>query len=248
MSIPRAGRAPGARGIVEGARARTLPTLLGLLLGVLVLVEALLLGLGLLVTRLLADTSLHRMEAAFERDIAAHRTALWNQVTAFGSVLGSTVTVVVLTALGCLLLAWRGHGPRLPAFLALAVAGESALFLLASLVVDRLRPAVPHLDSAPPTSSFPSGHTAATVALWVGLALGLARTHPRHPLRVLSWVLAVALPAFVLFSRLYRGMHWPTDVAASVVFTLAWLLLLRAVLLPPDATERATTAGAPAPP
>jgi undecaprenyl-diphosphatase len=42
----------------------------------------------------------------------------------------------------------------------------------------------------------------------------------------------VLLPAFVLFSRLYRGMHWPTDVAASVVFTLAWLLLLRAVLLP----------------
>jgi membrane-associated phospholipid phosphatase len=248
MSIPRAGRAPGARGILDGARAHNLPTLIVLLLGALVLVEALLLGLGLLITRVLASTSLHRTEAAFERDLAAHRTALWNQVTGFGSALGSTITVIVLTALGCLLLARRGHGPRLPAFLALAVAGESALFLLASLVVDRLRPAVPHLDSAPPTSSFPSGHTAATVALWVGLALGLARTHPRHPLRALSWVLAVALPAFVLFSRLYRGMHWPTDVAASVVFTLVWLLLLRAVLLPPDVADRAATGGAPPPP
>jgi membrane-associated phospholipid phosphatase len=47
----------------------------------------------------------------------------------------------------------------------------------------------------------------------------------------------VLLPAFVLASRLYRGMHWPTDVAASVVFTLAWLLILRAVLLPSDVPD-----------
>ena len=123
-------------------------------------------------------------------------------------------------------------------FLALAVAGETALFLLASVVVHRLRPAIPHLDGAPPTSSFPSGHTAATVALWCGLALGVARTHPRHPLRVLSVVLAVVLPVFVLSCRLYRGMHWPTDVAASVVFTLVWLLLLREILLPRDVPDR----------
>ena len=47
------------------------------------------------------------------------------------------------------------------------------------------------------------------------------------------WPLAVALPLFVLLSRLYRGMHWPSDVVASVLFTVVWLLLLRAVLLPP---------------
>jgi undecaprenyl-diphosphatase len=158
-------------------------------------------------------------------------------VTSLGTVLGATETVVALTAVGCLLLAWRGHGPRLPVFLAVAVAGETGLFLLASVVVHRLRPGIPHLDGAPPTSSFPSGHTAATIALACGLALGLARTRPGHPLRALSWLVAVLLPAFVLASRLYRGMHWPTDVAASVVFTLAWLLLLRAVLLPSDVPD-----------
>jgi membrane-associated phospholipid phosphatase len=68
--------------------------------------------------------------------------------------------------------------------------------------------------------------------------VGLARTHPRHPLLVLSRVLAVLLPVFVLASRLYRGMHWPTDVAASVVFTLVWLFSLRAILLPPDVPDR----------
>jgi membrane-associated phospholipid phosphatase len=226
-----------ASSVVVGARPRTLSGLIGAVVMAFVVVEAVLLALGLLVTRVLAHTALHRDEVAFEQDVLDHRTAFWNQVTGFGTVLGATETVIALTAVGCVFLAWRGHGPRLPVFLAAAVAGETALFALASVVIDRLRPGIPHLDAAPPTSSFPSGHTAATVALWCGLALGLARTHPRHPLRVLSWVLAVALPGFVLASRLYRGMHWPTDVAASVVFTVLWLLLLRAAMLPPDRAD-----------
>jgi membrane-associated phospholipid phosphatase len=224
-------------GVVAGARPRTLPSLVGLVLAAFVLVEALLLGLGLLVTQVLAHGSLHRQELAFERSVVTHRTPFWDHVTSLGTALGATETVVALTAVGCLLLAWRGHGPRLPVFLAVAVAGETGLFLLASVIVHRLRPAIPHLDGAPPTSSFPSGHTAATIALACGLALGLARTRPGHPLRALSWLVAVLLPAFVLASRLYRGMHWPTDVAASVVFTLAWLLILRAVLLPSDVPD-----------
>ena len=224
--------------MVAGARPRTGAAVVGLVLAAFVAVEAVLLGLGLLVTRVLAHSSLHRDEVAFEGAVVAHRTPWWDHVTSFGTVLGATETVIALTAVGCLVLGLRGHGPRLPVFLAVAVAGETALFVLASMVVHRLRPAIPHLDGAPPTSSFPSGHTAATVALWCGLALGLARTRPGHPLRVLSWVLAGVIPAFVLSSRLYRGMHWPTDVAASVVFTLLWLLLLRAVLLPPDRADQ----------
>jgi membrane-associated phospholipid phosphatase len=207
--------------------------LVALVLGAFVLVEAVLLGLGLLINRGLAHSSVHRDELAFEQNVVAHRTLFWNHITSYGTALGATTTVIALTVVGCLVLGLRGHGPRLPVFLVLAVAGETALFVVASVAIHRLRPPIPHLEAAPPTSSFPSGHTAASIALWCGLALGLARTRPKHPLRVLSWALAVAVPAFVLVSRLYRGMHWPTDVAASVVFTLLWLLLLRAVLLPP---------------
>jgi undecaprenyl-diphosphatase len=240
MTTPEAGERATHRGVVEGARPRTLPVVIVLVLGAFALVEAVLLGLGLLVTRVLAHSALHRDEIAFEHDVVTHRTPWWNHVTSFGTLLGGTETVIALTAVGCLILALRGHGPRLPTFLALAVAGETGLFLLASMALHRMRPPIPHLDGAPPTSSFPSGHTAATIALWFGLALGLARTHPWHPLRALSWFLALALPAFVLFSRLYRGMHWPTDVAASIVFTVLWLLLLRTILLPPDVPDRPT--------
>jgi membrane-associated phospholipid phosphatase len=221
-------------GVVTGARPRTRGGLVGAVLGAFVLVEALLLGLGLLVTRVLAGGWLHDEEVSFEDAVGNSRTPLWNGLTRYGTVLGATSTVVALTAAGCLVLALRGHGPRLPLFLALAVAGETLLFLLASTLLDRVRPPIPHLDVAPPTSSFPSGHTAASVALWVGLALGLGRTRPGHRLRFLVWTLAVVVPLAVLASRLYRGMHWPTDVAAGVLFSLTWLLLLRAVLLPRD--------------
>jgi len=239
---------PRRTGVLAGARTHRLARLIGLVLVAFVLVEALLLGLGLLITRVLERSSLARQELEFERTLLAERTPLWDSVTHYGSVLGSTVTVVALTAVGCLLLARRGHGPRLPVFLAVAVAGQTALFLLASMAVDRLRPPIPQLDVAPPTSSFPSGHTAATIALTCGVALGLARTRPGHRLRALSWFLALALPAFVLLSRLYRGMHWPTDVAASVLYTLVWLLLLRAILLPRGMADRAAAPREPDPP
>jgi undecaprenyl-diphosphatase len=236
------------RGTGAGARPHRLARLVGLVLAAFLLVEGLLLGLGLLITRVLERSSLARQELAFERTLLAERTPLWDQVTHYGSVLGSTVTVVVLTAVGCLLLARSGQGPRLPVFLAVAVAGQTALFLLASMAVDRLRPPIPQLDIAPPTSSFPSGHTAATVALTCGVALALARARPGHRLRALLWFLAVALPAFVLLSRLYRGMHWPTDVAASVVYTLVWLVLLRAILLPRGIVGRPAATREPDPP
>jgi undecaprenyl-diphosphatase len=228
----------GRAAVLAGARTRRPARVVGLVVAAFVLVEVLLLGAGLLVTRVLDDSPLEEQELAFESTVLAHRTPLLDRVTHLGSVLGATGTIVALTAAGCLLLAWRGHGPRLPVYLALAVAGETGLFLLASAAVDRLRPSIPHLDQAPPTSSFPSGHTAAAVALACGLALGLARTRPRHGFAALIWGLAVAFPLFVLLSRLYRGMHWPSDVVASVVYTLLWLLLLRGILLPPGAAAR----------
>jgi membrane-associated phospholipid phosphatase len=116
------------------------------------------------------------------------------------------------------------------------------------MLVDRARPPIPQLDVAPPTSSFPSGHTAATIALTCGVALCLARTRSGHRLRALAWFLAVAMPAFVLLSRLYRGMHWPTDVAASVLYALVWVLLLRAILLPRGVVDRPPATRGPDPP
>jgi len=240
-----AGQATHPTGVLAGSRARRSSRLIGSVVVAFAAVEALLLGMGLLVTRGLEDTGLHREELELERAVLDSRTPTWNGVTTWGTVLGSTGVIVAATAVGCLLLVRRGQGPRLPAFLALAVAGETALFLLAAAVIDRERPPIPQLDTAPPTSSFPSGHTAATLALGCGLALGLARIRPGHRLIALTWVVALLFASFVMASRLYRGMHWPTDLAASVLFVVVWLLLLRAILLPPRIHDRHAHPAAP---
>jgi membrane-associated phospholipid phosphatase len=225
------------------AGGRSLPRVIGAVLLAFVLVEALVLGLGILITRVLDDTGLHTAEGEAEKAIQDLRDPSLNGVTAVGSWAGATVPIIVLGAIACLVL-WRlGRGPRFAAFLAVAVVGETLLFLIASVIIDRNRPDIPHLDEAPPTSSFPSGHTAASVALTFGLVIALYTLYRARKVLAIGLVLAALYAGFVLVSRLYRGMHWPTDVATSVLFASVWLLSLKAILLP-GAREPGNAVGA----
>ena len=93
-----------------------------------------------------------------------------------------------------------------------AVALQSAVFLTTTLLVSRERPDVEKLDPAPPTSSFPSGHTGASTALYLSIGLVLAGRVRSRVGRVAVVVLLLLVPIGVGVSRLYRGMHFPTDV------------------------------------
>ena len=115
--------------------------------------------------------------------------------------------------------------------LVLAVAGEAAIFVCITAVVDRERPDVMHLDEAPPTSSFPSGHTGAAVALYGGLAVIAWLAAAPAVVRVLSTVIAVLLPLAVGLSRMYRGMHHLTDVLGGVALGGIWLCVVTLVIV-----------------
>ena len=92
---------------------------------------------------------------------------------------------------------------------------QALVFLLTTLAIDRQRPAVEHMDVSPPTSSFPSGHTSAAVALYVGIAVLLALRARSTGAKVAWWTLLLMVPLGVALTRMYRGMHHPSDVVAS---------------------------------
>jgi undecaprenyl-diphosphatase len=139
------------------------------------------------------------------------------------SALGSTsvLSAITLAISGLLLLTRQRHVALLVVG---AVTGGVALSHLFKWGFDRPRPdLVPHL-SVVQTLSFPSGH--AMLSAVVYLTLGVLLTRVYADVRVKIYVLAVAAAATVVtgLSRVYLGVHWPTDVLAGWAIGAAWAL------------------------
>lgn len=210
------------------------------LLPVLVLYGALV-GIGLLVTRVLPDRWPFTVEDGVNRALAAQRTGSRNDVSLVFSTIASTPAIIAVTALVAIILALKLRRWREPLFLIGAVSAQATVFLFTTMAIDRQRPEVERMDGSLPTSSFPSGHTSAALALYCGLALLLARGARRPGTRAAWWALLVMVPLGVALARMYRGMHHPSDVLASFIngaaclFIMARSILDRAV---PWATRR----------
>jgi undecaprenyl-diphosphatase len=187
---------------------------------------ALLLVTGWLVAKVFADDGLGRADAAMARWFAANRTETFDQLTSYITLAAETATITALAVATVAFTAYVWRRWREPMLAAAAVAGEVSIFLLVTLLVERSRPPVRHLDEAPPTSSFPSGHVAAAICMYGALAI-LANDRARTTLvRGLFLALALAIPLAVAVSRVYRGMHYLTDVAGGVVLGVAWLYVV----------------------
>jgi membrane-associated phospholipid phosphatase len=70
-------------------------------------------------------------------------------------------------------------------------------------------------------ASYPSGHTAASIAVYCGLALLVTSRIRNRAAQVAIWSVAVLIPVYVAFSRTYRGMHHPLDVLGGVIIGVA---------------------------
>lgn len=136
------------------------------------------------------------------------------------------VTFVTLAVAGFLFLARKPHAA---AFVLVAVLGAALLGFAAKLGFDRPRPdLVPH-GVVVHTSSFPSGHAAGAAATYLTLGALLARFQPHRRLKVYVITLAAAVTVAVGVSRVYLGVHWPTDVLAGWTLGSGWALLCWAV-------------------
>jgi undecaprenyl-diphosphatase len=127
---------------------------------------------------------------------------------------------------------------RIAGFVLGAILIEVATYRIASLIVHRVRPTVPRLDHLPVNQSFPSGHVAASVAVYVAFALLVSSRFPQRWVHVVAWTLAVLLPIVVATSRMYRGMHHPTDAASGALMGLAAVAISLLATRAADGTSR----------
>ncbi|WP_433825223.1 phosphatase PAP2 family protein [Actinoplanes sp. CA-015351] len=189
-----------------------------------------LIGLGLLLTHQAAHWWPLTIEDGVNREFAGDRVEPLTQISGWVSAVANTGWIIAVTAVIAVILRLVLHRWRESIFLCLAVTAQALVFFFTTLAIDRPRPDVKRLDASPPTSSFPSGHTSASVALYLGLALLLAGLVRHTWLKALCWAL-VLVPIAVAFSRMFRGMHHPSDVVAAFINgTTCVIVMARAIL------------------
>lgn len=161
-------------------------------------------------------------------------------VTALGS--GTVLALVVVAVLGFLLLARRR---RLALLVALAGFGAMNVSPILKHLVDRPRPiVVAHLVPVH-SLSFPSGHATASAAVYLSLAALVARVQTRRGARLYALGVAFLLTTLVGLSRMYLGVHYPSDVVAGWAAGALWALLCSSVVL---GLQRRGAVSGPSPP
>jgi undecaprenyl-diphosphatase len=192
--------------------------------GFLLLAALAVLAGWLLKTYVLPDHGIGHADEHVNVWLSHHRTATRNDVSFWMSGIGDVYAIPAIVALTALVAAVRRRW-RVAGFIVAAIAIEAATYRVATLVIHRERPRVPRLDHLPVNASYYSGHTAASVAVYCGLALLLTSWLHGTGRRAFVWLVALAIPLLVALSRMYRGMHHPTDVTAGLLVGLGTLVV-----------------------
>jgi membrane-associated phospholipid phosphatase len=182
--------------------------------------------LGLLVTNVLVHTGgIGRADESAIESIVRDRTGFLTDVSSVGSMVGGAPVLPILVGLIGIVCAIKRKW-RIAAFAVFVLVVESATYRVASIIVPRDRPHVQRLEDLPADASYPSGHTAASLAVYCGLVLLLTSAFPNRGWRVAAWAVALLLPVFVAFSRMYRGMHHPLDIGSGALIGIGAVLVL----------------------
>ena len=138
---------------------------------------------------------------------------------------------VVMTATLCLLAyLWYRRDYTHILIALVAMMGAGILDASLKLAFHRARPD-PFFISKPSTYSFPSGHALISLCFYALLAGTLTHDMSSKWQRVLAWSTAVLLVALIGLSRVYLGVHWPSDVLAGYATALIWMGAVRVLAL-----------------
>jgi membrane-associated phospholipid phosphatase len=178
--------------------------------------------------------------------IVPHRmgwlTATMRQITRLGSEAFLSAVVIVAG-----LVLRRRTGSWLPLLILVATAiGAVAIERVVKFVIARPRPPATWMVVSESGWSFPSGHATRSAAVYCGTACLIKRLRAfSRSIQMFLWGLAVVLSFLVGISRVYLGVHWPTDVVGGWILASGWLCIV--FLATASMSENVVTRGRPRP-
>lgn len=159
--------------------------------------------------------------------LATHRTPFLNEAALEVTSLGNGFTLAVLI-LAVSVFLWQTQHRWSVYLLLIAYVGGQILNRVLKNWFDRPRPSiVEHVDPVH-SMSFPSGHAMISLIVYGSIAYLVARLEPTPGLRRTTWALATILILGIGVSRMYLGVHYPSDVIAGFIAGLAWLAFVAA--------------------
>lgn len=188
------------------------------LLGVLLVLGSTVLGVTIAV---LAHPDPLGPDASWMRWFVQHRGGTATSLAKGISMLGGTAAMTLLASVAYAVSLWRRQWET-AIFIAITGLGAAALVYFGKLLIARPRPPLADRLVVQTNHSYPSGHALGSIVV-VGMVALLAAALLHGVWRALLLTVAALFVAGVGVSRVYLGVHWPTDVFAGWVFGILWL-------------------------
>ena len=168
-------------------------------------------------------------DEAVLRWVAEHRPLNLEPVMLEITFLGTGSVVLAVVAVSALFL-WLTRHQFSAALLLIAAIGGILLNNLLKVGFDRPRPQIFEWGAHALSSSFPSGHAMSAAAVYGTVAYLAARLQKRMTHRIITLGAAFVLILLIAITRLYLGVHYPSDVLAGIIIGLAWASFCMATL------------------
>lgn len=165
------------------------------------------------------------VDEAVLRWLAARRSAPLDDVMTEITTLGDGVVLIMIVAVTSVFL-WLSHHRWSVYILVTGVLGGKILNTALKLGFDRDRPSIVQAITDTSSPSFPSGHAMGAMVAYGSIAYLVSRLEPTPRLRAATWVIAAAIVLLIGFSRMYLGVHYPTDIIAGFLAGLVWVVLV----------------------
>ena len=184
--------------------------------------------LGELTDNVIDHDGLTRVDAPWHRWVVDHRVTGLSEVMRAISAAGSTAVLAVVATVVAGWLAWRRLWPR-AVLVGVTTAGAGLLVPLLKNLVDRPRPPVADRLIVETSWSYPSGHALGATSVIGVLTIVVVASVSRRAARAAATALGVLLIAAIGISRVYLGVHWPSDVLAGWLVGGLWLAFCHAL-------------------